>query len=146
MIENYLRPAILRVIDINQYGATLNSSTALPLISMLHHWHTNTDGDGATIRTILFDYKKAFHLIDHSMLIEKLSRLDLPRLSVLNWIIDFLSNRFQRVKLSDQYYSEWKSVPASVPQGTKLGPWLFAPKYIDDITTSTIIYRLTKCK
>ena len=38
---------------------------------------------------------------------------------------DFLCNRFQRIKLGQGCYSEWGSVPFGVPQGTKLGPWLF---------------------
>ena len=65
---------------------------------MLHHWFLETDGNGSTIRTILFDYRKAFDLIDHGILIDKLSRLELPP-SVINWITDFLTDRFQRVKL-----------------------------------------------
>ena len=37
----------------------------MALISMLHNWSINTDGNGATVsggtvRTILFDYRKAF--------------------------------------------------------------------------------------
>ena len=42
-----------------------------------------------------------------------------------NWIRDFLSNRSQRIKLSEGCYSEWGSAPSGVPQGTKLGPWPF---------------------
>ena len=51
------------------------------------------------------------------------------------WIIDFLTDRTQRVKLGEDCFSEWKNVPAGVPQGTKLGPWLFI-LMIDDINTS----------
>ena len=36
-----------------------------------------------------------------------------------------LTDREQRVKLCQYFYSEWRSVPASVLQGAKFGPWLF---------------------
>ena len=52
IVENYVKPAILNVIDRSQYGAISNSSTTMALISMLHHWCVNTDGNGTTIRTI----------------------------------------------------------------------------------------------
>ena len=53
---------------------------------MLHNWSKETDGNGVTVRAILFDYKKAFDLIDHRILVEKLCRLNLLT-RIINWII-----------------------------------------------------------
>ena len=91
---------------------------------MLHFLNTSTDGNGATTRVVLFDFKKAFDLIDHRLLLHKLATYDIPQW-VFEWIKDFLTRRKQRVKLSQDCYSEWEFVPAKVSQGTKLGPWLF---------------------
>ena len=55
----------------------------------------------------------------------------------MNWVIDFLKNRKQWVKLSQDCFSELGAVPAGVPQGTKLGPWLFLVM-IDDINADKL--------
>ena len=61
-MNDYLKPAVMSVIDNSQYRAIPNSSTTMALISMLHDWSLGTDGNGATVRTILFDYREAFNL------------------------------------------------------------------------------------
>ena len=60
MVNRYIKPAVLKTIDSNQFGTIPNSSTTFALIDMLHHWISMLDGTGATIRVILFYYKKAF--------------------------------------------------------------------------------------
>ena len=104
------------------------------------------------MRVLLFDYRKAYDLIDHKILVNKLKQVNIPN-SVINWVIDFLSGRSQRVKLGKDFLSEWGTVPSGVPPGTKLSPWLFllmisdltVPsifnmwKYVDDATVSESI-------
>ena len=101
---------------------------------MVQAWTKHTDCTGSTVRVVLFDYRKAFDLIGHALLVRKPLALDMP-VGVSFWIIDFLTDRTQRVKLGEDCLSEWRNVPAGVPQGTKLGPWLFI-LMIDDINTS----------
>jgi retron-type reverse transcriptase len=115
---------------------------------MTHTWTNATDGNGATVRVVLFDFKKAFDLIDHHILIRKLHSYDISD-AVISWITDFHTSRKQRVKLGQDSFSERGMLPAGVPQGTKLGPWLFIVmideldihntelwKYVDDTSTS----------
>ena len=151
IVDRYIKPAVLAKVDPRQFGTVPSSSTTEALISMIHEWNSATDGDGATVRAVLFDFKKAFDLIDHHILINKLHNYDLPE-AILFWIIDFLIDRKQRVKLGSDCFSEWGAIPAGVPQGTKLGPWLFIImineldipdnklwKYVDDTTISETV-------
>ena len=102
---------------------------------MLQSWSLGTDGNGTTVGTLLLDYRKAFDLIDHSILVKKLrNQCKLPA-SIINWIIDFLSDRSQWIKFAPVCFSEWGPVPAGVSEGTKLGLWLFV-LMINDLDTN----------
>ena len=150
IISKYIAPAVLKVIDLNQYGAIPKSSTVRALISMIQQWSQVTDGSGAVVRVVLFDYRKVFDLVDHQILTKKIHNLPIPR-KVACWVVDFLMDRFQRVKVSNAH-SQWKCVPSGVLQGTKLCPWLHLLmindlhledvgtwKFVDDITASEVV-------
>lgn len=86
--------------------------------------------------------------------LNKLCTQDLPT-SIIDWIVDFLTDRAQRIKLADGCLSDWGSVSSGVPQGTKLVPWLFLvlindlnlsdtlnaqlSKYVHETTTSEVV-------
>ena len=78
VVESYVKPAVLQKIDPQQFGTIPKSSTTHALISMIHYWAKSTDGNGSTTRVMLFDFRKAFDLIDHHVLARKLSSYDIP--------------------------------------------------------------------
>ena len=59
-------------------GAIKNSSTVHALVDVVHDWAVTTDFSDKMIRALLLDYRKAFDLIDHGILMNKLGQLGLP--------------------------------------------------------------------
>jgi hypothetical protein len=123
-----------------QFGFIPGSNKTLALISMMHTWLDALDGTGSTVRVALLDYHKAFDLVDHNLLVAKLSNYEIKP-TVVNWIADFLCGRTQRVKINS-VHSNFLQVPAGIPQGTKIGPWLFLA-IINDLCLQNL--RLATC-
>ena len=99
VVKAYVGPAILEIVDPNQFGAIPTSSCTHALVSMLHTWAQATDGTSVAVRIIQLDYRKAFDLIDHQILVNKVLSFRIPR-GVARWVCDFLLDRQQRVKLT----------------------------------------------
>ena len=58
VVSDYMKPALESLADPNQFGTIYSSSTVFALISMIHKWLEATDGNGASVRVLLFDYRK----------------------------------------------------------------------------------------
>ena len=108
--------------DPTQFGNTKGCSTTHYLIKSTNEAYMSTDVSKATT-AITIDYSKAFDLVDHTTLINKLIEIGV-RNKLIKIIISFLSNRKHYTKLNGTK-SELVNTTCGVPQGTIGGPRLF---------------------
>ena len=80
---------------------------------------------------ISIDLRKAFDLVDHNILMQKLKSYGCDGKS-LKWFKSYLDNRFQFV-VYNNHISDVKKTRVGVPQGSCLAPLLFSI-FINDIT------------
>ena len=66
----------------------------------------------------MVDFRKAFDLVDHKLLLNKLDIYRFSSLS-LSWFKPYLSNRTQQVVINN---SSFNIVVCGVPKGSILGP------------------------
>ena len=85
---------------------------------------------GKAFGTLLTDLSKAFECLPHSLFIAKLKAYGFDNTS-LNLVNDYLSHRFQRTEIGNEY-SSWKEIMSDVPQGSTLGP-LFLNIHLCDL-------------
>ena len=133
-------------IDMRQFGNVSGVSTNHYLVNLMHYLFSGAEVSHNVGTVVLTDFSKAFDLVDHTILIDKIIRMGVRR-NIVPWICDFLHNRKQCVRFNNTL-SEDLQLTAGVPQGTKLGPIGFQIlindaaanaeseywKYVDDLT------------
>ena len=110
-----------------QYGFLPGRSTMDAILQVIEDWSQASD-QHKQLLAIFFDFEKAFDLVDHALLLAKLSKY-LPAW-LISWLASYLAERQQRVK-TNGFETEWLRVEAGVIQGSVIGPILFILFIVD---------------
>ena len=106
----------------DRYQTWLNNCQTA-LVKLINDWIKCTD-KADLVGALFIDFRKAFDLVDHSILLNKFALYKLNP-SAIQWFKSYLCSR-QQVIESDKRLTDFTTVQSGVPQGSILGPTLFS--------------------
>ena len=96
------------------------------------------------LHAIFIDFRKAFDLVNHNILLGKLASMNVNK-SFWLWIRGFLTRRTQQVNLHG-ILSSIQPCPSGVPQGSVISPTLFNVHINDLKDTMPDLLNINTCK
>ena len=142
-INRRIRTHILPKLQGNQFAYMPGVGCTDALVSVLDDVTKAMDNCyNIGAQMILYDFSKAFDLMNHTLLLQKLGQFELPN-ALVALVASYLENRKQQVVIHQhQVKSHTASSNIGVPQGTLCGPtlWLAFVDSLQFSTASTVKY------
>uniref|UniRef100_A0AAR2JX07 Reverse transcriptase domain-containing protein n=1 Tax=Pygocentrus nattereri TaxID=42514 RepID=A0AAR2JX07_PYGNA len=123
LVQTHIKATINVTVDPHQYAYRRNRSTEDAISSVVHTALTHLEQKDSYVRMLFVDFTSAFNTMTPQTLITKLSSLGLSS-SMCNWVLDFLTNRPQSVRIHN-ISSPTITLSTGSPQGYVLSPLLF---------------------
>ena len=113
----------------NQHSFIPQRSTCTQMLDCSYDWYNALDKSDK-VDVVLIDFSKAFDVVPHSLLLNKLISLGVCSQTV-KWLLEFLSDRHQVVDINGAR-STSADVTSGINQGSVVGPVLLV-LYINDL-------------
>ena len=111
----------------DQYGFRPTGSTCCAMVDFIHH-STLMLENNSYIRCLFIDFSKAFDVGRHSILLSKISSLNIPPMAL---------------KTPDGRFSDPQPITSSIVQGSGIGPtlWLIMDSDLQPLSDANVIFK-----
>lgn len=123
LVMDYIKDTVDSNLDPHQYAYRKNRSVSDAVSAVVHSALTHLENRDTYARLLFLDFSSVFNTIIPQTLVNKLLLLGL-RPSLCKWVLDFLTNRPQSVKVHG-ISSSTIVLNIGLPQGCVLSPLLY---------------------